>query len=688
MPGRLTGSGNSASHAPTATYRGALAAHERCRGKTDTFTRQGEPARPATGIPWSHDDLIDKLVFTRRSTLSLAAGGLLLPSFMTTRGLAADAFAGSIGPEAHGLSVFGDLALSKDFKHLPYVNPKAPKGGEIVLQISESIGNQNLQTFNTLNVYNEPGDGAGGLPLCFDSLMTGNAGEPDALYGLVARAVEVAPDKRSYRFLLRKEARFSNASPLTAKDVAFSLNALRDKGHTGYRLNLRRNLESAVAQADDVLLVRLAPDHARDAILLIAGLPIFSAAFYAKVPFDEVSLEPPLGSGAYKVGRFEQGRYIAMERVADYWAKDLPINIGTANFDKVRYEYYADRKIAFQGFKAGDFTFREELTSAVWATQYDFPAVKDGRVKKEFIPDATPLGTQGWFFNTRRDTFRDPRIREAIGYAFDFAWTNKNIMYGAYQRTVSYFQNSPMAATGAPSPGELGFLEPFRDKLPAAVFGEVAMPPEGDGSGADRAMLRKGFDLLKAAGCKREGQSLLLPDGKPFEIEFLDADPALEPHTLPFIRNLKQLGIQASLRIIDPAQYKNRTDKFDFDVITQRFGFGITPGIGMRDTFGSEAAKVPASRNLCGISDPVVDALIEKAIVAKDRETLTFLCKDIDRVLRAGFYWVPMWNKPGHNIAYWDLFSRPATPAKYGLNEIGTWWYDEAKAKATALHPR
>ena len=631
--------------------------------------------------------MTEQPVFTRRSTLSLAAGGLLLPSF-ASRGFATGASADPIGPEVHGLSVFGDLGLPKDFARLAYVDPKAPKGGEIVLQVSETTGNQNLQTFDTLNVYNEPGDGAGGVPLCFDSLMTGNADEPDALYGLVARAVEVAPDRRSYRFLLRKEARFSDGSPLTAKDVAFSLMALRDKGHTGYRLNLRRNLDSVVAQADDVLLVRLSQNHARDAILLIAGLPIFSAAFYAKVPFDEVSLEPPLGSGAYRIGRFEQGRYIALQRVADYWAKDLPINIGTANFDTIRYEYYADRKIAFQGFKAGDFTFREEFTSAVWATQYDFPAVKDGRVKKEFLPDATPLGTQGWFFNARRDKFRDPRIREAIGYAFDFEWTNKNIMYGAYQRTTSYFQNSPMAATGAPSPGELGFLEVFRDKLPPAVFGPVELPPEGDGSGSDRAMLRKGFELLKAAGCKRDGQVLLLPDGKPFEIEFLDADPALEPHTLPFIRNLKQLGIQASLRIIDPAQYKNRTDKFDFDIITERFGFGVTPGIGMRDTFGSEAASVPASRNLCGISDPVVDALVEQAIVAKDRETLTLLCKDIDRVLRASFYWVPMWNKPGHNIACWDLFSRPSTRAKYGLNAVGTWWYDEAKAKATALRPR
>ena len=284
-----------------------------------------------------------------------------------------------------------------------------------------------------------------------------------------------------------------------------------------------------------MLDVSLKPGHSRDAILFIGGLPIFSAAYYAKVAFDEVSLEPPLGSGSYKLGDFQQGRFVEMERVADYWGKDLPINVGTGNFGKLRFEYYADRKIAFEGFKAGDFTFREEFTASVWATQYGFPAVLDGRVKKELIKDETPNGTQGWFFNTRRDKFKDPRIRQAIGTAFDFKWTNAHIMYDAYQRTVSYFQNSPMAATGAPSPEELALLEPFRAKLPPEVFGPVVMPPESDGSGTDRALLRKGFELLKAAGCKRQGEQLMLADGTPLTIEFLESDPALDPHTLPFI---------------------------------------------------------------------------------------------------------------------------------------------------------
>lgn len=620
-------------------------------------------------------------LLTRRRTLALGAGALVLPTML--RGAAAAEGAGET--ETYGLSIFGDLALPKDFAHLPYVDPQAPKGGEIRLQITGTSGNQNFLTFNTLNVFNLRGDGAAGVPASFDSLMTGSADEPDALYGLVARAVRVSADRSTYRFLLRKEARFADGSPLTARDVKFSVEILRDKGHPTYWIPLRRDLASIEADGDDVVTIRLKEGHARDFILYVAGLPIFSAAYYAKVPFDEVSLEPPLGSGAYKVGPFSQGKSIAMVLRPDYWARDLPINVGTNNFATIRYEYYADRTLAFEGFKSGAFTFHEEFTSRIWATGYDIPPVKDGRMIKAFIPDDFPNGTQGWFMNTRRAKFADPRIRQALGYAFDFKWTNANIMYGAYGRTVSYFQNSPMEAVGAPGPDEIKLLEPFRAKLSPAVFGPVYLPPESDGSGSDRALLRKGLDLLLAAGCKRQGQRLALPDGTPFTIEFLDSDPALQPHTLPFIRNLKLLGIEADIRVVDPAQYKQRTDKFDFDIVTQRFGFGTTPGAAMRDSFGSEAAKIQGSRNLCGIADPVLDALIEQAVVADNRGTLTTVCRDIDRVLRAGHYWVPMWNKSGHTVAYWDLFGKPKQDAKYGLNVVSTWWYDKAKAKKTAL---
>ncbi|WP_425338927.1 extracellular solute-binding protein [Methylocapsa acidiphila] len=612
--------------------------------------------------------------FTRRFFLRLLAGSLAAPAGF------ARAAATAQEVESHGLSIFGDLALPPDFDHFAYVNPQAPKGGEIALQVSSISGNQNFSTFNTLNAYILKGDGAAGMGLIFDTLMTGHGDEPDSLYGLVARAVRVSPDKNIYRFLLRKEARFHDGSPLTARDVAFSLNILKTKGHPSIRQALR-DMDSAEAEVEDVVVVRLKPRHSREAALIVAGQPIFSAAYYKAHPFDETTLEPPLGSSAYRVGRFDQGHFITFEREPNYWAKDLPVNRGQANFDRIRFEYFGDRKVAFEAFKAGVFTFREEFTSAVWATGYDFAAVKDGRVKRETLPDESPMGTQGWFLNMRRDKFKDIRIREAIGLAFDFEWTNANIMYGVYSRTVSFFQNSPMAAEGKPSPEELALLEPYRSELAPAVFDEVYSPPKSDGSGQDRELLRRASALFAEAGCKRQGSVLTLPDGKPFEIEFLDFDNSLEPHTAPLIKNLKLLGVDARYRVVDAAQYKRRTDAFDYDVVTSRFGLGLTPGEGMRGTFGSEAATMPGSRNVSGISNKVVDALIEKALVVETREELTTICRAIDRILRAGHSWVPMWNKPNHLVAYWDVFSRPDRNPKYEIGVVSTWWYDEDKAK-------
>jgi len=614
---------------------------------------------------------------TRRAVLGLALGGLVAPRLIAGSSAAA-VTAEEI--ETHGLSVFGDLALPPDFRHFTYVNPAAPKGGEIALQSSSISGNQNFTTFNTLNSYILKGDGAAGMGLIFDSLMTGNGDEPDSLYGLAARAVRISPDKNAYRFLLRKEARFHDGSALTARDVAFSLNILKTKGHPSLRQALR-DLDAAEAEADDIVFVRLKPQHSREAALVVGGMPIFSAVYYQTHAFDETTLEPPLGSSAYKVGAFDQGHFISFERVPDYWGRDLPVNRGQANFDRIRFEYFADRKVAFEAFKAGLFTFREEFTSTVWATGYDFAAVKDGRVKRETLPDESPLGTQGWFLNMRRDKFKDLRIREAIGLAFDFEWTNANIMYGVYARTTSFFQNSPMAAQGKPSPEELALLEPYRSALPAEVFEEVYVPPASDGSGQDRALLRRASALLTEAGCKRQGAALTLPDGKPFEIEFLDFDNSLEPHTAPFIKNLKLLGVEARYRVVDAAQYKRRTDAFDYDIVTSRFGLGLTPGEGMRAVFGSEAAGMPGSRNVSGIQNKVVDALIEKALVVNTREELTSICRAIDRILRVGHSWVPMWNKPNHLVAYWDIFSRPERGPKYDIGVVSTWWRDEEKAK-------
>jgi len=612
---------------------------------------------------------------SRRAVLRFGAAGLVLPRFFTSAAQAA-----SQETETHGLSIFGDLGMPEGFSHFPYVNPDAPKGGEISLQVSATAGNQNFTTFNTLNIYILKGDGAAGMGAIFDSLMAGSGDEPDSMYGLLARAVRVSADKTVYRFLLRKEARFHDGSRLTARDVAFSLNLLKTKGHPSIRQTLR-DLDAAEAEAEDIVMVRLKPQHSREAILIIAGQPVFSAAYYTSHPFDETSLQPPLGSSAYKVGAFDTGHFISFDRVPDYWGKDLAVNVGQANFDRIRFEYFGDRKVAFEAFKSGVFTFREEFTSSVWATGYDFAAVKDGRIIRATLPDESPLGTQGWFLNVRRDKFKNPKIRQAIGLAFDFEWTDANIMYGVYARTTSFFQNSPMAAQGSPAPEELALLEPFRSELDPSVFGEVYVPPVSDGSGQDRELLRRASQLFSEAGCKRTGTLLTLPDGKPFEIEFLDFDNALEPHTAPFIKNLKLLGIEARYRVVDAAQYKRRLDDFDYDVVTSRFGLGLTPGEGMRSTFGSEAASLPGSRNVSGIANKVVDALIEKALVAETREQLTFICRAIDRILRSGHYWVPMWNKPNHLVAYWDLFNRPERSPRYEIGVVSTWWYDEEKAK-------
>ncbi|HEX2136273.1 MAG TPA: extracellular solute-binding protein [Microvirga sp.] len=611
---------------------------------------------------------------TRRQVVVGATAAIASP-FLPRVGFATEA-----DTETHGLSSFGDLKYGPDFRHFEYVNPQAPKGGTLAIQIRQAVGNQNFDTFNTLNVYVLRGDGAAGMPGTFDSLMAGSADEPGSLYGLVARSVRVAPDRLTYRFLLRPEARFHDGSKVTAGDVAFSLNILKEKGHPSFRTVLSE-LAAAEPEADDVLRVQFAPRRSRDAHLTVAGMPIFSAAYWQGRDFEASTLEPPLGSGPYKVSRFEQGRYIEFERVPDYWAKDLPVNVGVNNFDRVRYEYFRDRTVAFEAFKNGTLTFHEENTSRIWATGYDFPAMREGRVKREELALDAPSPIQGWYFNLRRDQFKDPRVREAVALAFDFEWTNANIMFGSYRRTTSFFENSDMKAVGMPSPEELKLLEPFRSQLPASVFGEPIVPPVSDGSGQDRRLLRRADELLREAGCKRDGGVLKLPDGRPFEIEFLDFQAALQPHTQPFQANLKRLGIEARSRIVDAAQYQRRMDDYDFDMASRALVGAPTPGDYLRVIYGSESAKSPGSRNIAGISHPAVDALVERVGMAATREELNIACRALDRVLRAGHYWVPMWFKPADWIAYWDMYSRPAVKPRFSSGAPGTWWYDAEKAK-------
>jgi microcin C transport system substrate-binding protein len=581
--------------------------------------------------------------------------------------------------ESHGLSSFGDLKYPADFKHFDYVNPNAPKGGTFSHQISSIGGNQNFDTFNTLNIFVFKGDGAAGMDLTFDTLMARAADEPDALYGVVARSVATSADRRLLRFRLRPEARFHDGSPLTAEDVVFSIRILKEKGHPRFSQTIR-HVESAEVDGKDVV-VRLAKESSRDLPLIVAGLPIFSARYYSTKAFDEATLEPPLGSGPYKVGRLEQGRFIEFERVKDYWGADLPVARGQGNFDRVRFEYFRERRVAFEAFKAGTFLFREEFTSREWATAYDFPAVRDGRIKRDEIPDETISGTQGWWFNTRREAFADRRIREALGLAFDFEWTNANIMFGLLSRVRSFFQGSPMEAKGPPGTDELALLEPWRGKVPDEVFGEPYVPPVSDGSGQDRNLLRRADEMLRAAGCKREGSVLKLPSGKPFEIEFLDFQSALQPHTQPFLRNLERLGIAARATVVDAAQYQRRTDEYDYDIVSRRTVSSQTPDEGLRLMFSSETARINGTMNIAGISDPAIDALIDVALAAKSREALYTACRCLDRVLRSGRYWVPMWHKGTHWLAYWDVFSRPAIKPKYDRGVLSTWWYDEEKAR-------
>jgi len=614
----------------------------------------------------------------RRHVLGLGLGALTAAGFTPASGT---------GTETHGLSVFGDLKYPADFHHFDYANVAAPKGGLFSTIPTARLNNQSYFTFSSLNAFIMKGEGACGMELTFATLMARAGDEPDAVYGQVAKSVQISPDRLTYRFTLRPEARFHDGTKLTAHDAAFSLTTLKEKGHPLILLQMRDMLKAEAVVDDATLVVTFAEKRGRDVPLFVATLPIFSKAYYATRPFDESTLEIPLGSGPYKVGRFEANRYIEYDRVKDWWGADLPASRGHFNFDVVRFEFYRDRDVAFEGFSGRSYLYREEFTSRIWATRYDFPAIKDGRVKLEVVPDDSPAGAQGWFMNTRRKQFKDPRVREALICAFDFEWTNKTVMYGAYARTISPFQNSDMVATGLPSPDELKLLEPFRGKVPDEVFGEPFSPPVSDGSGQDRNLLRKASQLLTDAGCVVKDRKRLLPDGNAFKIEFLLDEQSLLPHHAPFLKNLATLGIEATPRLVDAVQFRARVEDFDFDVTIERLSISATPGDAMRATFSAQAAATKGSYNLAGITDPVIDTLIEKILAADTRAELTTACRAFDRVFRAGRYWVPHWYRATHPLAYWDVFDHPKTLPRYQIENYATnvgerilWWYDAAKA--------
>lgn len=575
----------------------------------------------------------------------------------------------------HGISTFGQLKYARNFQHFDYVNPAAPKGGRMSL-----VGPAGRITFDSFNEHILKGDAAQGLEYLHDTLMTRADDEPDAMYGLVAQSAEIAADGRSVVFRLRPEAKFADGSRITADDIVFSFDTLKEKGHPRYRISLR---DVVKAEATDAATVRYVfkGDLVRDLPLNVAALPVLSRAYYTAHAFDQTSLVPPLGSGPYRIADYKAGTFVLYKRRDDYWARDLAVNRGRFNFDEIKYEYFRDRTAELTSLKAGSFDFREEFTSVDWATAYDIPAVREGRMKKESLPDDTPSGAQGFFINMRRDKFKDVRVRKALGLAFDFEWTNKNLFYALYQRTASFFENSPMKATGAPSAEELALLEPYRAQLPAEVFGPAVVPPVSDASGTDRKLLREAARLLDDAGWRQDGPVRKNGTGEPLTVEILIFSPSFERIILPYIKNLKAIGVDASLRRVDPAQYERRVKSFDFDLTTERYSMRLTPGVELKTFWGSESAATDGSYNLAGIADPVVDALIDRIMAARTRAELEIAARAADRVLRAGHYWVPHWYKAAHHLAYWDKFSRPAVKPKFDRGVIDTWWYDAEKAQ-------
>lgn len=573
---------------------------------------------------------------------------------------------------AHGIAMHGDLKYGPDFTHFDYVNPNAPKGGELRLY--------GLGTFDTFNPFVIKGVPDAGSARIYDSLLTSSADEPFSEYGLLAETVETPPDRSWVTFTLRKEARWHDGRPVTADDVLWSFETLRTKGRPFFRAYYA-NVDKAEKLDERTVKFTFKPGENRELPLIMGQLTVLPKHYWEGRDFEATTLEPPLGSGPYKLGKFDAGRWSSYDRVADYWGKDLAVNRGRDNFDTVRYDYYRDMTVALEALKAGAYDVRVEASAKEWATGYDAPAVTDGRLIKGEFKHSRPNGMQGYAFNLRRPLFQDRRVREAIGYAFDFEWSNRTLFYGQYVRCRSYFENSELAANGVPQGAELAVLEPLRDQLPAEVFTTEYQPPATDGSGNMRDNLRKAYELLKAAGWTVDPKTKKLVDaaGKPFEFEILLLDPAYERITLPFAKNLERLGITARTRVVDMAQYQRRTDDFDYDMVIEKWPQTLSPGNEQRSFWHSALADQPGSMNSLGLKDPAIDALVEQVIAAPDRASLVARTHALDRALQWGFYVVPNWYIAHDRVAYWDKFGRPDVIPAQGV-QLDTWWYDPAKA--------
>ena len=600
--------------------------------------------------------------------------GAVLERFAPAAVLAALLASGAPPAEAgsHGIAMHGAPKYGAGFEHFDYANPDAPKGGEFRRALTG--------TFDSLNPFIIKGVRAYGRHLVFETLLRRAWDEPFSLYGLVAESIEVPDDRSSVTFTLRPEARFQDGSPITADDVVFSWETLKEHGRPNHRLYYRQVRRVERPDARSVRFVFDAESPDRELAMLMGLMPILSKSYYESVTFEETTLDPPLGSGPYRIESVDPGRSIVYRRDPDWWGRDLAVNRGQYNFDRIRFDYYRDADVMMEAFKAGDYDFRSEPSAARLATGYDFPAVADGRVKVVSLSHGRPSGMRAFVFNTRREIFADRAVRYALAHAFDFEWVNKSLLHGAYVRTRSIFDNSELGSRGVPEGGELALLEPFRDRLPAELFERPYVPP-GMG-GRVRANLREARRLLAEAGwAVRDGELRRESDGLPMAFEILLVRPGNEKIALSLARNLERLGVDARVRTVDTAQYQNRRNVYDFDMLIYRWGMSLSPGNEQAFYWGSQAADEEGTRNYPGVRDPVVDSLIKRMTNVRGRGDFVDTIRAMDRVLLWGHYFVPLYHRNDDYVAYWDRFGRPEVNSLYGV-VVETWWEDPAKAAA------
>jgi microcin C transport system substrate-binding protein len=590
---------------------------------------------------------------------------------LTTGGMVATANAETI--TSHGISTFGELKYSADFPHLDYVNPDAPKGGEISVW--------GFGSFDSMHPYTTKGRAGQLSSMFFESLLEGTADEADAVYGLVAESLEYPADRSHVIFNMRPEARFSDGSPLTAADVVFSYETLRDKGLPSFRAVIQKQIESAEALGPHRVKFTFKKGvPTRDLPQTAGGLPIFSKAWYEATgaDFEDSTLTPGLGSGPYVLDSLDVGQQIIYRRNPDYWGKDLPINRGRHNFDRIRIEYFADYNSAFEGFKAGTYTYRTEASSKIWATGYDFPAIDKGWAVKDTPPDGTLASGQSFIFNLRREKFQDIRVREAIGLMFNFEWSNKTLFYGIYARINSFWENSHLKATGQPGEGELALLRPMADILPGGILdSEAVMAPTSSERQLDRRNLRRASALLDEAGWQVGDDGMRRNDaGETLKVEILNDSQAFDRVINPYVENLRALGVDAVHTRIDNAQMTERERNFDFDMVTGNFRTSLTPGAELEQYFGSQSADFSIF-NLAGFGSETADKLIEMVKAAETRDALDDSIRALDRVLRAEKFWVPQWFRNIHTVAYYDMYRYPDTLPPYALGTLDFWWFDQ-----------